>query len=146
MNQPLARGTERLCQCRPGVDDGTIRFVGELAEVQKWRIRRAAVLNKCHRNSGRRMVSMLHCMFVLLANAVWIATAYKWNESWYDGMPVDHFSYDVNTTFRLRYLINTEHWQPKFGPVFFYCGNEGNIEGFAENTGIWAIYLQKLMN
>uniref|UniRef100_A0A915EBI7 Uncharacterized protein n=1 Tax=Ditylenchus dipsaci TaxID=166011 RepID=A0A915EBI7_9BILA len=39
----------------------------------------------------------------------------------------------------MRYLINTTHFVPN-GPIFFYTGNEGKIEGFAENTGfMWDI-------
>ncbi|KFD51388.1 hypothetical protein M513_07793 [Trichuris suis] len=83
------------------------------------------------------MISVLYCVF-MFTSTVWPVAAYKWNESWYDGMPVDHFSYDMNATFRLRYLINTEHWHSKIGPMFFYCGNEGSVEVFAQNAGfIW---------
>ncbi len=35
----------------------------------------------------------------------------------------------------LRYLYNNASYSAG-GPLFFYCGNEGSIEGFAENTGI----------
>jgi lysosomal Pro-X carboxypeptidase len=31
-------------------------------------------------------------------------------------------------------LINTENFLEKNAPIFFYTGNEGAIEGFAENT------------
>lgn len=49
-------------------------------------------------------------------------------------MPIDHFSYSDNRTFNLRYLVNQTFWK-KGGPIFFYCGNEGDIEMFAQNTG-----------
>ncbi|MCD7471064.1 hypothetical protein HAX54_011344 [Datura stramonium] len=35
-----------------------------------------------------------------------------------------------------------KHWvaPPRVGPIFLYCGNEGDIEGFAANTGfVWEI-------
>uniref|UniRef100_A0A914WMS2 Lysosomal Pro-X carboxypeptidase n=1 Tax=Plectus sambesii TaxID=2011161 RepID=A0A914WMS2_9BILA len=50
-------------------------------------------------------------------------------------MPVDHFSYRDARTFNLRYFINVDHYLPG-GPIFFYCGNEGELESFALNTGI----------
>lgn len=55
-------------------------------------------------------------------------------------VPLDHFSYAKNTTFNIRYLINTTFSDYKYDPIFFYTGNEGDIELFAENTGfMWEI-------
>ena len=51
---------------------------------------------------------------------------YGWREEWYEGMPIDHFSYADPRTFRLRYLINDTWFEPG-GPILFYCGNEGYI-------------------
>ncbi|KZC07914.1 Lysosomal Pro-X carboxypeptidase [Dufourea novaeangliae] len=51
-------------------------------------------------------------------------------------MPVDHFSFSVEDTFKLRYLINDDWQKESNAPIFFYTGNEGNIEIFAENTGL----------
>uniref|UniRef100_T1GQ87 Lysosomal Pro-X carboxypeptidase n=1 Tax=Megaselia scalaris TaxID=36166 RepID=T1GQ87_MEGSC len=51
-------------------------------------------------------------------------------------VPLDHFSYANNATFKLRYLLNeTFAVDKKHSPIFFYAGNEGDIELFAENTG-----------
>jgi lysosomal Pro-X carboxypeptidase len=48
---------------------------------------------------------------------------------------VDHFSFTTNATFQLRYLVNATHWRKHEGkPIFFYTGNEGDIEMFAQNT------------
>lgn len=55
---------------------------------------------------------------------------------------LDHFSFADLPSFQQKYLINTHHWlgPSKKAPIFFYCGNEGNIEWFAENTGfVWEI-------
>ncbi|CAG9531775.1 unnamed protein product [Cercopithifilaria johnstoni] len=60
---------------------------------------------------------------------------YKWLEEWLENVPIDHFSFHNNQTFPLRYLINTKNFIPN-GPIFFYTGNEGNIESFARNTGL----------
>ncbi|XP_076749843.1 lysosomal Pro-X carboxypeptidase [Xylocopa sonorina] len=55
-------------------------------------------------------------------------------------MPVDHFSYAVSDVFKLRYLVNNTWQKTHNPPIFFYTGNEGSIETFAENTGfMWEI-------
>lgn len=47
---------------------------------------------------------------------------------------VDHFSFAVQDTFKLRYLLNDTWRKTENAPIFFYTGNEGRIEVFAENT------------
>lgn len=49
---------------------------------------------------------------------------------------LDHFSL-TNTpqTFKQKILINTENWDHETGSIFFYTGNECEIELVAENTG-----------
>uniref|UniRef100_A0A1I8MB15 Lysosomal Pro-X carboxypeptidase n=2 Tax=Musca domestica TaxID=7370 RepID=A0A1I8MB15_MUSDO len=57
-------------------------------------------------------------------------------------LPVDHFNFAVNASFKLRYLINDSYVdkQNDKSPVFFYTGNEGDIETFAQNTGfMWEL-------
>ncbi|KAJ8947462.1 hypothetical protein NQ318_009763 [Aromia moschata] len=49
-------------------------------------------------------------------------------------VPLDHFSYVTNKTFKLRYLVNKSH-HVKGGPVFIYTGNEGDVTMFAQNCG-----------
>ena len=46
---------------------------------------------------------------------------------------VDHFGFSNNDMFKQRYLINDSFWEPQ-GPIFFYTGNEGDIEAFAQNS------------
>ncbi|CAH8635802.1 unnamed protein product [Heterobilharzia americana] len=49
---------------------------------------------------------------------------------------VDHFNFlAVNFTYGQRYLYEDKWFKPN-GPIFFYCGNEGEIEGFWNNTGL----------
>jgi lysosomal Pro-X carboxypeptidase len=54
-------------------------------------------------------------------------------------MPIDHFAFTNNATFSMKFLINDTWWQSG-SPIFFYCGNEGDIETFAANSGfMWDI-------
>lgn len=53
---------------------------------------------------------------------------------------LDHFSFHDLPSFQQRYLINTYHWVGPSSPIFLYCGNEGDIEWFAANTGfLWEL-------
>ncbi|CAD7950399.1 unnamed protein product [Amoebophrya sp. A25] len=56
-------------------------------------------------------------------------------------MPVDHFDDRVGRkTFEMQVLGYGKHSKPD-GPIFFYAGNEGPIDGFWDNTGLpfaWA--------
>ena len=47
---------------------------------------------------------------------------------------VDHFGYANEDKFNLRYLINDAYYGGHKAPVFFYAGNEGDIEWFCNNT------------
>eukprot|EP01018_Ginkgo_biloba_P006692 Gb_18193 [translate_table: standard] len=65
-------------------------------------------------------------------------------ETRYITQMLDHFSFKKHEypTFQNRYLINDKHWlgAERMAPIFVYCGNEGDIEWFAENTGfLWDI-------
>ncbi|KAF8034270.1 hypothetical protein BT93_C0538 [Corymbia citriodora subsp. variegata] len=63
-------------------------------------------------------------------------------ETRYFEQRLDHFSFAELPTFNQRYLISSEHWAgpDRLGPIFLYCGNEGDIEWFAANTGfVWEI-------
>ncbi|XP_018396599.1 PREDICTED: lysosomal Pro-X carboxypeptidase [Cyphomyrmex costatus] len=64
---------------------------------------------------------------------------YKYEIKTFD-VRVDHFSFAIQDTFKLKYLINDTWRKERNAPIFFYTGNEGNIEVFAENTGfLWEI-------
>ncbi|KAJ0405963.1 hypothetical protein P43SY_005529 [Pythium insidiosum] len=41
-------------------------------------------------------------------------------------------------TFRQRYLVNDDHWNPQDpkAPIFFYTGNEGDVTLYANHTGL----------
>ncbi|CAI5444186.1 unnamed protein product [Caenorhabditis angaria] len=54
---------------------------------------------------------------------------------WYKGMRVDHFAYGNTDTFNLRFMWNNTFYKAG-GPIFFYTGNEGSLEGFVTATGI----------
>lgn len=48
---------------------------------------------------------------------------YKFETKWFE-VPLDHFSYQRNETFKIKYLENEQHWDKGGGPIFFYTGNE----------------------
>ena len=54
---------------------------------------------------------------------------------------LDHFTFTTDAKFRQKYLYNDTWWDKEAGgPIFFYTGNEGVIEAFAENSGfMWDI-------
>jgi len=47
----------------------------------------------------------------------------------------DHFTWANQDEWQQRYLVNKDFWCGKNCPILFYCGNEGDIEVFAKNTG-----------
>jgi len=58
---------------------------------------------------------------------------------WYN-QTLDHFTFTTQTKFRQKYLVNDSYWDRNGGPIFFYTGNEGDIEAFTENSGfMWDI-------
>lgn len=66
-------------------------------------------------------------------------TPYVWETRWWQAQ-VDNFNFGTTgQTFPLKYLIAEQYYKTG-GPIFFYTGNEGPIELFAENTGfMWDI-------
>jgi lysosomal Pro-X carboxypeptidase len=55
---------------------------------------------------------------------------------------IDHFSFRREGGFQQRYLIEQRYWKgaAEKGPIFMYCGNEGDVEWFAKNSGfLWEI-------
>ncbi|KAF5791533.1 putative lysosomal Pro-Xaa carboxypeptidase [Helianthus annuus] len=70
-----------------------------------------------------------------------VADNYTYEIRYYE-QTLDHFSFDDLPNFSQRYLINTDHWAgpSRMGPIFLYCGNEGDIEWFAANSGfVWEL-------
>eukprot|EP00850_Spirogloea_muscicola_P005006 SM000022S07220 [mRNA] locus=s22:604238:608027:+ [translate_table: standard] len=66
---------------------------------------------------------------------------YNWTERFYE-QTLDHFSFGSDATFRQRYLLNDGDWggADAGAPIFVYCGNEGDVAWFAQNTGfMWEI-------
>lgn len=101
--------------------------------------------------------SPLHCSFIiiliLLSENESIETignlhneGYTYEVLWYH-QQVNHFDFCNASLFKQRYLVYDKHWHPededeqrKPGPIFFYTGNEGDIETLAHNTGfMWDI-------
>lgn len=63
---------------------------------------------------------------------------------WFDA-PIDHFDNHgaASPTYRMRYLVNVDHYTEKNGPIIFYTGNEGDIWTFYENSGFMRETLAK---
>jgi pimeloyl-ACP methyl ester carboxylesterase len=60
---------------------------------------------------------------------------------------LDHFASNGNSsTFKMRYLVQEDYWDPVNGPIFFYTGNEGSIWNFYNNTGFMTETLAKEFN
>ncbi|KAK2505776.1 hypothetical protein MC885_019183 [Smutsia gigantea] len=47
---------------------------------------------------------------------------------------VDHFGFNIDKTFKQRYLIADKHWKKDGRSILFYTGNEGDITWFCNNT------------
>ncbi|KAJ7571673.1 hypothetical protein O6H91_01G171700 [Diphasiastrum complanatum] len=59
-------------------------------------------------------------------------------ETFYFTQLLDHFTFShPQATFQQKYLVNKEFWHgaQKAGPIFLYCGNEAEIEYFADISG-----------
>ncbi|KAF5281128.1 hypothetical protein FQR65_LT02994 [Abscondita terminalis] len=81
---------------------------------------------------------LLDIYFLVLICTPLACSEYLYEVNYLD-VPVDHFSFTNNKTFKLRYLVNDSYWNND-GPIFFYTGNEGDINNFAQNTGfMWEI-------
>lgn len=67
-------------------------------------------------------------------------STYRYETAWYN-QTLDHFTFTTDAKFRQKYLYNDTWWDKEGGgPIFFYTGNEGMIEAFAENSGfMWDI-------
>jgi len=63
-------------------------------------------------------------------------------------MPIDHFTNGGagSATFKMRYIVDAQYWDPMTGPILFYAGNEGQIEKFYSNTGFMTKNLSKELN
>jgi hypothetical protein len=55
----------------------------------------------------------------------------------YFNQNVSHFNFKPLGTFRQKYLIDTTYWNRAGGPILFYCGNEGPVEMFYNNSGFY---------
>eukprot|EP00092_Neocalanus_flemingeri_P085462 GFUD01107551.1.p1 GENE.GFUD01107551.1~~GFUD01107551.1.p1 ORF type:complete len:207 (+),score=68.14 GFUD01107551.1:53-673(+) len=67
------------------------------------------------------------------------STKKQYTTHWYN-QTLDHFTFTTQKQFRQKYLVNDTFWDSSGGPIFFYTGNEGDIEAFTENSGfMWDI-------
>lgn len=62
------------------------------------------------------------------------STQINYETKWFTQL-TDHFTWSNQNTWQQRYLVNKDHWCGRNCPILFYCGNEGDIEVFTNNTG-----------
>ncbi|GFR12158.1 lysosomal Pro-X carboxypeptidase [Trichonephila clavata] len=80
-----------------------------------------------------------HIIFLFFLSLIYISKGFEYEE-FYINQKVDHFGYSNQDVFKQRYLSNLKFYNEKNGTIFFYTGNEGAIEMFANNTGfMWEI-------
>jgi len=74
------------------------------------------------------------CIVVVLLTFSGNASSYEIR--WFD-QALDHFETSKrNVSWRQRYIVNEDHFDPKRGgPLFFYTGNEGPIDAFYDSNG-----------
>ena len=48
---------------------------------------------------------------------------------------IDHFNGSYDTTYKMRYLVDLQYYDKEKGPILFYCGNEGDVWTFYNNSG-----------
>ncbi|EYC16000.1 hypothetical protein Y032_0035g3089 [Ancylostoma ceylanicum] len=62
------------------------------------------------------------------------ATTSLWTVKWFT-VKLDHFTYSDTRSFQMKWLLNNTFYKPG-GPVFFYTGNEAEIETSATSMGM----------
>lgn len=68
-------------------------------------------------------MSYLLLLNILVTLLYTVNCEYKYETKWFE-VPLDHFSYQRNDTFKIKYLENEDYWDRGSGPIFFYTGNE----------------------
>lgn len=100
----------------------------------------------------RAILTFMLCFFIGLSHARRRAarkthtvkrlsnSTYRYETAFYN-QTLDHFNFVTDAKYRQKYLYNDTWWdKANSGPIFFYTGNEGDIESFAENSGfMWDI-------
>ena len=85
-----------------------------------------------HHRSASRYASTLPASFSGFVYEERFTTSYADQMNW--------FGRSSAATYQQRYLINDASWKSPLHPIFFYCGNEGDIELFTNNTGyLWSL-------
>ncbi|GBP76881.1 Lysosomal Pro-X carboxypeptidase [Eumeta japonica] len=93
---------------------------------------------RIHR-SHYSMVLTTVIVLLVFFGTVYGTPPYRYEINWFE-VPLDHFGFNNSATFKIKYLVNEEHWNRDYGPIFFYTGNEGQIEVFLNHTGfMWDI-------
>lgn len=68
-------------------------------------------------------------------------------KTYYFDQKVNHEGFEMSDlTFKQKYLVKDDFYKYDKGPILFYCGNEGPIEMFYNNTGFMTHTLAKEFN
>ena len=62
---------------------------------------------------------------------------------------IDHFTNHgekTSKTYKMRYLTNDDHVTGNDAPILFYCGNEGEVHSFYDNSGFITDSLAEAFN
>lgn len=65
----------------------------------------------------------------------------------YFDVAIDHFTNNgTSPTYKMRYLVNDTFATVTNPPILFYCGNEGPIDAFYNNSGYMTEFLAQELN
>lgn len=66
---------------------------------------------------------MIQIIFYIIVSLCIVRAEYKYETKFFR-VPLDHFGFQRNETFEIKYLENDDNWDRGGGPIFFYTGNE----------------------
>ena len=88
---------------------------------------------------------VLALLLVAVSRAQFEPLNYTQTQLWFDGQIINHQAPLQNaSTFRQRYWVIEDFYDPKTGPIFLYICGEWSCTGAGTNS--WPVYLAKNFN